>query len=625
MLTTLGFVFAQLLAGLADASSLFLVAAGLSLIFGVTRIVNFAHGSLFMLGAYVAYSAVTWLPTGHLGFWGGMLAAAVAVALIGGLIEIVILRRLYASAELYQLVATFGVLLVIQDVALAIWGPEDLLAPRAPGLGGALRIFGEPVPQYDLLLIAAGPVVLVAVWLVLNRTRWGTLVRAATEDREMTGALGVDQARLFTTVFMLGAFLAGLAGALQTPREAVSLALDLDVVVEAFVIVVVGGLGSIGGAYAAAVLIGVLNAFTLLWFPTLATVLPFLVMAAILVVRPYGLFGQAALVAPAPAERGATLRLPGRTVTILVVLAVAGLALLPLVESGFALILLTDFFVAALFAASLQFIMGLGGMISFGHAAFFGLGAYGAALAATALGLPMFAAMALGVATGGLGALVIGWFCVRLSGVYLAMLTLAGAQILWAVALQWQDVTGGDDGILGVWPDRFAASRTVYYLIALGLCAGGLWLIRRIAHAPFGYLLRATRDSPLRAEAIGLDVRGRQLAAFVIAGLFAALAGTVFVFAKGSVFPTILAVGQSVDALLMVLIGGVQALSGPIAGAAIFVGIEDWVGRLPYWRSIFGVIILAVCILAPQGIAGGLRSLAGRVRRRTPGASGAPA
>ena len=611
------FAFAQLLAGLADASSLFLVAAGLSLIFGVTRIVNFTHGSFFMLGAYVAYSAVTALPGTILGFWGGVLAAALAVAILGGIVEVLVLRRLYASAELYQLVATFGLLLLLQDAAQAIWGPEDLLAPRAPGLGGAIRLFGEPVPQYDLLLIAVGPVVLGLVWLILDRTRWGILVRAATEDREMAGALGVDQAKLFTAVFMAGSFLAGLAGALATPRETVSLSMDLDVVVEAFVVVVVGGLGSVGGAYAAAVLIGLVNAFGIVLFPQFATVLPFLVMAAVLILRPHGLFGAPVLATPAASQRGRPLRTASRPAAVLATLAVLALALLPFVESGYALVLLTDVFVAALFAASLQFLMGVGGMISFGHAASFGLGAYGAALAATALGWPMLPSMVAGAFAGTLGALVIGWFCVRLSGVYLAMLTLAFAQILWSVAVQWRDVTGGDDGILGVWPDRWASGRVSYYLLALAICGLGLLALRRIAHSPFGYAVRALRDAPLRAEASGIPAFSMRLAAFVAAGLFAAVAGGVFVFSKGSVFPTVLAVDRSVDGLLMVLIGGVHSLSGPIAGAGVFVALQDWIGRLAYWRSIFGAIIVGVCLLAPDGLAGlfdrgrgGLRGLA---------------
>ena len=206
-------VVVQLLSGLASAASLFLVASGLSLIFGVTRIVNFAHGAFFMLGAYIAFT-LTDRFSGAFGFWGGMLAAALAVGLLGAVFEILLLRRVYRAPELFQLLATFGATLVVEDLVVVIWGPEDLLAPRAPGLAGAVVVLGKRVPSYDLFLIALGPIVLGLLWLAMHRTRWGVLIRAATQDRDMVAALGVNQKWLFTGVFALGAFLAGLGGAL---------------------------------------------------------------------------------------------------------------------------------------------------------------------------------------------------------------------------------------------------------------------------------------------------------------------------------------------------------------------------------------------------------------------------
>jgi branched-chain amino acid transport system permease protein len=249
-------ILVQFLTGLASAASLFLVAAGLSIIFGVTRIVNFAHGSLYMLGAYIAYSLIQVLGGGALGFWVAVLLAALAVGAIGVAVELLVLRRIYRAPELFQLLATFGVVLVVQDAALWIWGPEDLLGPQAPGLDGAVLIFGSYLPQYDLALIVLSPLVLLGLWLLFHRTRWGTLVRAATQDREMVGALGVNQAWLFTSVFFLGAFLAGLGGAAQLPKGGADLLIDLNIIAAAFVVVVVGGMGSIVGAFLAAVLIG---------------------------------------------------------------------------------------------------------------------------------------------------------------------------------------------------------------------------------------------------------------------------------------------------------------------------------------------------------------------------------
>ena len=204
----MAFFFAQLLTGLANASSLFLVASGLSLIFGVTRIVNFAHGSFYMLGAFVGVTLMNVLP-GTVGFWGAILITGLVVGAIGAFVEMVVLRPIYRAPELFQLVATFGVILVIQDLALMIWGAEDRMGPRAPGLRGVWRIFGEPVPKYDLVIIAITPFILFALWYLITKTRVGVLVRAATQDREMVGALGVNQAWLFTGVFALGSALAG--------------------------------------------------------------------------------------------------------------------------------------------------------------------------------------------------------------------------------------------------------------------------------------------------------------------------------------------------------------------------------------------------------------------------------
>ena len=250
----------QLLSGLASAASLFLVASGLSLIFGVTRIVNFAHGAFYMLGAYIAFT-LTDRFSGPLGFWGGMVAAAVAVGLLGAAFEMLLLRRIYRAPELFQLLATFGATLVVEDLVLLIWGPDDLLAPRAPGLAGAVMVVGKRFPSYDLFLIVLGPVVLGLLWLILHRTRWGVLVRAATQDRDMVAALGVNQKWLFTGVFALGALLAGLGGALEAPRDAVNHAMDINIIVEIFVVVVIGGLGSIEGAFVASILVSLRQRF----------------------------------------------------------------------------------------------------------------------------------------------------------------------------------------------------------------------------------------------------------------------------------------------------------------------------------------------------------------------------
>lgn len=615
----MAFLLAQGLTGLASAASLFLVASGLSIIFGVTRVVNFAHGSFYMIGAYLAYTLTERL-SGPLGFWGGVLLAAAIVAVFGALIELVLLRRLTRAPELFQLLATFGVTLIVQDAVVAVWGPEDLVGRRAPGLTGAVEIAGQLVPAYDLFLIALGPLVLVLLHLIFRRTRFGVLVRAATQDREMIAALGVNQKWLFTGVFALGAFLAGLGGALQLPRDAVSHLMDMHIIVEAFVVVVIGGLGSVTGAFVAALVVAQLNAFGILAFPTISMVTVFLVMAVVLVVRPYGLFGMPqshqrvdTAVTARPWRRFNT---PERIMVTLLVLAAATL---PWVLDDYALTVAAEILIMMLFATSVHLLMSVGGIAPFGHAVFFGLGGYGAAFAAKLFGASMVVALFSGPVLAASGAIAFGWFCVRLSGVYFAMLTLAFAQIIWSIAFQWVGVTGGDNGIIGIWPEGFASSPQGFYSLAFVLCVGGAMLLRMIVLSPFGYTLRALRDAPMRAESIGVNRIAQQWFAFVLAGGFAGLAGALFVYLKGSVFPENLGVGMSIDGLVMVLLGGVETISGAMVGAVVYKALSIWLlSFTDLSKLVLGVLIVSLVVVFPKGIVGSLEILRERLMQRMP-------
>jgi branched-chain amino acid transport system permease protein len=300
----------------------------------------------------------------------------------------------------------------------------------------------------------------------------------------------------------------------------------------------------------------------------------------------------------------------------------AALAAAPLVADDYALVLGADMLIFALFAVSLHFIMGPGGMASFGHAAYFGLGAYAAALAARAV--PMELALIAAPLAAGIGALVFGWFCVRLSGVYLAMLTLAFAQITWATVYQWDALTGGSNGLVGVWPAPWLSSRTAYYWLTLAIAGGAIALLWRIVFAPFGYALRAARDSPRRAAAIGVDVRAVRWAGFVLAGLAAGLAGSLYAFSKGSISPESLSIPRSVDALVMVLLGGLQTLFGPVAGAALLAWLQDTLARhTEYWRAMLGAAILVLVLLFPQGIVGALAGAMRTLRQRSAAAPAA--
>ncbi len=594
----------QALTGLASASALFLVAAGLTVIFGVTRIVNFAHGGLFMLGAYVGWSLIDRLPPTPIGFALGALGAALALGLAGTAMEVTVLRRLYRAPPILQLLATFAVALIVQDATLFIWGPDDLAVPRPPWLRGSVLVSGARFPTYDAALIVIGPAVLLALWLLFTRTHWGTLVRAATEDREMVGALGVDQRKLFTAVFALGAALAGLGGALSLPDQSATLGMDLGAVTDAFVVVVLGGLGSLPGAYLASVLIGEVQSFGLMLLPQASLALAFVAMAVVLAVRPNGLLGRPLAEPRGDAANTPLIRPAPPMARWLGALALAAAIAAPAFLGTYGLSVLTEAAIAVLFAASLHFIMGPGGMASFGQAAFFGIGAYAAGLLATRHAAMLLALAAAPLASG-LAALLLGCMLVRLAGVYFAMLTLAFAQIVWAVCVQWNGLTGGEDGILGVWAAPFVSGPARFYWLALGVCLSATLLLRRAAYAPFGYALRAARDSERRAEAIGLGPRRLRLAAFGLAGAASGLSGAVFAYAKGSVFPGYAAIPRSVDALVMVLLGGLHAMAGPIIGALAYTGIYDvLLQATDLWRLALGAMILVVILAVPDGLAG---------------------
>ncbi len=644
----------QLINGWASASSLFLSAAGLTLIFGVTRIINFAHGSFFMLGMYIAYTLIhvlgpyllltVGLPLG-VGYWVAVLASGTLVGLIGLTTELLILRRIYKAPELVQLLATFAILLIINDATLYAFGPEDLLGPRAAGLSGPLDLLGRSVPSYDIFLIALGPLVLAGIWWTLKRTRIGLYIRAASTDKETLQALGVNSSNLFTFVFTFGCALAGWAGALELVRTPANLGADLSVVTDCFVVVVIAGMGSITGAYVCALLLGMIKAVcitlgsqTLLGFTIefskLTLISEFVLMAVILIFRPTGLFNAGNSDSDTSANKSAYAPLPyvradprGFSLTqklmqhhytkVLGVLVFVAMCALPaLVEdNSYLLVIAIDILIAALFAASLHFLISYGGLISFGHAAYFGIGAYASALLVKTAHLSMEECLLLTPLICMVFGSLLGWLCTRLSGIYLGMLTLALAQLLWAICFQWDGLTGGSNGITGIWPsDRWSAHDN-FYALTLALVTLSILILQRIIQSPYGLTLKASRDSARRALSLGVNVKRVQHIAFIISSAFAGLAGSLFAFSKGNISPDVLGLSRSVDALVMVLLGGINSSLGPLLGALAYTSLQDLVARdTQYWRACLGALILVLLFVLPSGLASLLQPLRRRVR-----------
>ncbi len=283
----------QIASGLVSAAILFLLASGLSLIFGVCRVLNLAHGAFFMLAAYLAYSGTLLLAgAGGASFWITLIVAPLVLAGLGALVEVTLFRRIYRADILVQLLPTIAITFIVADVIRFIWGLDSKTVPFPSGLPGAISIFEVTFPSYYAVIVLAGAIAALGLWILVYRTRWGILVRAIAQDRDMSASLGINESAIYTGVFALAAWLAGMAGVLSAPLAGAALGSDLDAMIDAFVVVVVGGLGSIPGALIAAILIGMVRAFGILVIPQFAMAFVFGLMAVVLIVRPTGLLGR---------------------------------------------------------------------------------------------------------------------------------------------------------------------------------------------------------------------------------------------------------------------------------------------------------------------------------------------
>jgi branched-chain amino acid transport system permease protein len=276
--------FVQFLNGVTIAMTIYLIASGLSLVFGVLGVLNFAHGSLYMYGSFLLFTLMRSVFHSPSSFWVGLLVVPILVAILGAALEMGLLRFIYKADPLYQLLLTYGLVLILSDVVKLIWGAENQSVSRPPGFNG--------FPSYSIfILLPCGIVTMIGLYVFLNRTRLGRIIRAATQDREMIGALGINVRLLYTGVFALGAWLGGLGGVIAAPMGAIYPGMDLDIIIDAFIVVVIGGLGSLAGTVLGALIFGLLRSFGILFVPQFETLFIFILMAIVLVVRPQGLLG----------------------------------------------------------------------------------------------------------------------------------------------------------------------------------------------------------------------------------------------------------------------------------------------------------------------------------------------
>jgi len=608
-------IIAQLLNGLVYGVLLFLMAAGLSLIFGLMNVVSLAHGSFFMLGAF--FGLAIFQATHN--FWVALALAPLAVAVIGIVMERLFMRPLYRRGHMDQVLLTFGFTFVFFDLVQSVWGRTILSLPAPAGLQDVIHIGVGVFATYRLFLIGLGLALALLLWLFLERSRLGAMVRAGVDDAAMAAGLGANIPALFTGIFGAGVALAGLGGVAAAPVIGLYPGMDAEIMIPAFIVIVIGGMGSLRGALVGSLLIGEADTFGKAYLPGLSLFLIYLVMALVLLIRPQGLFGIKYTGFAAPAAV-ATVSTPAtrRTVAIGLVV-VAAMVIFPFLVPNYPRALVTEIYIFAIFAMSLDLILGFTGLMSLGHAAFFGLGAYAVAVLASLFGLNAWLGVVAGVVTAGLGALVIGFFCVRTAGIPFLMLTLAFSQLVFSVALKWRDVTGGSDGMaIADKPGFFGfdLSQTLpMYFMALAFFLVSYLALRRLLNAPLGHVFVGIRENELRMLAIGYRVRAYKLLSFTIAGAFAGLAGGLYAIFNSFISPDAIYWTASGDILIMTMLGGAGTLIGPAIGTGVFLLLKNVASSYSeHWLMIIGVIFIACVMFFPGGIWGTLRQLRTKAR-----------
>jgi branched-chain amino acid transport system permease protein len=631
-----------------------LVAAGLSVVFGVMDVLNVSHGELLALGAYFAFSLIAATNSGVLplpagsGFWIALVVVPLVVGVVGMGLERFTIRRVYGRGHLAQILLTFGLLLIIYDVKQIVWGKDSKLFSVPGLLDGPVTVFGFQYSLYNYFMIASAAGLAALTWALLQYTRFGLVVRAGSEDRGMVRYLGIDIDRHYTLVFGFGAALAAFGGIVLGGYQNVNLEMGNSVVITAFVVVVLGGLGSFRGAVVGGLGVGILQSFVTTFVPPLQGVLVFLVMIGVLLARPQGLFGTAAGGGGGGSESGEfTSALEGdvfddRLRYAVGVGAVALLALVPLFQgvlyTKFVVTIMTTVLVWALFAMSLDVILGYAGLVSLGHAMFFGAGAYTVMLSLIHVSPSVVVALALALVVTTALAWVVSRLAIRVSGVYFVMITLAFAELV-ATTVPKFEFLGGSNGLfgapeplyglggvgvrlsevrVGVEPLTVTGDGLFYYFLLAVLVVSYL-VVRRVMHAPFGSVLRSIRESQDRARFIGYDVQSFKRRAFVLSGALGGVAGAMFALDNTFVAPANLDWIISGDVIVMSVLGGTGTLFGPMVGAGVFVVLREQLSSLiPWWRLLLGVFFVGVVLFLP----GGIVSLPGRIHGLVRGRGG---
>lgn len=622
-----GVILSQLMLGLMNGAFYALLSLGLAVIFGLLRIINFAHGAFYTIGAFAAAVGLNGL---GIGYWPALILVPVIVGLVGVVIERLLLRPIAHLDHLYGLLLTFGLALIVEGLLHHFFGSSGLPYPVPSLLAGGINTGFMFLPIYRLWVIGASVVTCFGVWFLVERTQLGSYLRAATENPVVVQAFGINVPLLVTATYGFGVALAAFAGVMAAPIYQASTQLGSNIII-VFAVVVIGGLGSTLGAVIAGLALGLVEGLTKVLYPEASGVIIFVIMAFVLLAKPAGLMGkEVSIQAPQndPGQQDRRAAPQGRTeLLITIVLITIALIAPAFISPSF----LTRAFCLALFACAFNLILGFGGLLSFGHACFFGAASYLTAHAAKVWGLDPITAIFLGTLASSFLGLIIGSLAIRRQGVYFAMITLALAQMIYFVALR-APFTHGEDGISGIPRGALfglinldSQISTYYFIFAIFLF--GYFAIARIVRSPYGQVLRSIKDNEPRAISLGFNASAYKLSAFVLSATFAGLAGS----AKAIAFQlaTLADVHWSLsgEVVLMALIGGVGTLFGPVVGAFCLVMLQNYLAESGKWVTLIQGCVFVACVLTfrsgivgllkarfqRQGVIGPLKSMAPKI------------
>ena len=624
-------LFGQVLIGLINGAFYAMLSLGVAIIFGMLRIANFVHGAQYMLGAFTAWFLLNVLPQWGLpavGYWWALLIVPLLVGAVGMVMEKLFISKVYDIDHAYGVLLTLGLALVIEGIFHVQFGSTGRPYEIPDSLAGGKNLGFMFLPYYRAWVLVASTAICVGTWYLIERTKLGSYLRAATENPVIVEAFGINVPRMLTLTYGLGVGLAGLAGVMAAPIYQVSPQMGQNIIIVVFAIVVIGGMGSIMGSIVSGFALGVIEGLTKVFYPQASATAIFIIMALVLLWRPSGLFGGAAVGMQGVSHGTATsYRVAGGKwpeLTALAVLAVIGVIAPFVVYPVFAM----KVWVFALFACAFNLIFGYGGMLAFGHAAFFGAAAYVTAHTAKFWGVTPEIALLLGTGVAALLGLVVGALAIRRQGLYFAMITLALSQLVYFYAVQapW---TRGEDGLQAVPRGALFGlidldnETTLYYfvLVVFLLCFA---LIHRAVRSPFGQVLKSIRDNEPRAISLGYTTDRFKLLAFVLSAALSGLAGGLMAIIFKVAMLTNLYFTTSADALLMVLIGGVGTIFGPVVGALILVTMQQYLAGLGSWVLIVQGVVFIFCVMALRsGVVGTFLEYVSRRRERNPAVSGA--